>query len=67
MFGFDPDVYEFGEDSGTNPVAVSLLSGSPGGFTVVLTAGADESSTIDTATGTYISKDIGKPYLTIQS
>ena len=51
VFGFDPDAYEFGEDSGTNALSVSL-SGNPGEFTAVLTAGADGDSAIDTATGT---------------
>ena len=50
--GFDPIEYEFREDSGANPIFVSLLSGNPGEFTVVvLAAGADRDSGIDTATG----------------
>ena len=49
--GFDPDEYEFGEDSGANPVSVSLLSGDVGEFTVVLTAATDDSNTDATATG----------------
>ena len=50
-FGFDPIEYEFGEDSGTNPISASLLSGDLGEFTVVLIAATDDSNTDATATG----------------
>ena len=51
MFGFYPNEYEFGEDSGANSVSASLLSGDLGEFTVVLIAATDDNNTDATATG----------------
>ena len=54
VFGFAPDVYNAGEDQGSQDLTVTLMSGNPGDFSFSLTAATDASSASATATGMYV-------------
>lgn len=56
ILGFNSTEFTFIEDSGTNAIPVSLLSGNLGDFTVFLTANTDSDTT--TATGEFVDHKI---------
>ena len=50
VFGFFPDSYNVNEDAGSLFLTVTLMSGNPGDFLIILTVATD-SSAVATATG----------------